>query len=115
MGVVRRCGRAVQAASPVRLPPAPAAAPAQLPPLTWPRLGHACRRACTHASLPCRRTPPATDNTDLHWAPTGFALTRADMVAYLQWLADTAHALGLAVGLKNAQDLLADVEDRMDW
>lgn len=34
---------------------------------------------------------------------------------YIRFIAGTAHALGMAAGLKNAGDLLPDVEASMDW
>lgn len=46
---------------------------------------------------------------------TGFPLTRADLVQYNKWLANTARSLGLAIGLKNAQSLIHQVEPFFDW
>jgi hypothetical protein len=46
---------------------------------------------------------------------TGFPLTKADLVQYNKWLATTAHSLGLAIGLKNAQSLIRQVEPFFDW
>ncbi len=40
------------------------------------------------------------DNLDAYTYNTGFKLTAANQIAYNTWLADTAHSLGLAVGLK---------------
>jgi hypothetical protein len=50
------------------------------------------------------------DNVD-GWESGGsyFGLTKNDSVAYFKKMADYAHGLGLAVGLKNAQDMLDDV------
>lgn len=39
-------------------------------------------------------------------APTGFPLTQKHAIAYLKALSSAAHARGLAIGLKNALDLL---------
>jgi hypothetical protein len=48
------------------------------------------------------------DNIEIHDNDTGFPLTYADQLAYARWLADEAHARGLAIGLKNAPDMVAD-------
>ncbi len=48
------------------------------------------------------------DNIQIHDNDTGFPLTYADQLAYARWLADEAHARGLAIGLKNAPDMVAD-------
>ncbi len=51
---------------------------------------------------------------DSHGNPTGFPLTYADQLAYARWLADEAHARGLAIGLKNAPDMAADAVEVFD-
>lgn len=71
------------------------------------------RRLQWMAGIGCDGVDP--DNTDIHWADTGFNLTRGDLVDYIRFIAGTAHALGMAAGLKNAGDLLPDVEASMDW
>lgn len=48
------------------------------------------------------------DNIEIYDNDTGFPLTYADQLAYARWLADEAHARGLAIGIKNAPDMLAD-------
>jgi len=48
------------------------------------------------------------DNIDIHDNHTGFPLTYADQLAYARWLTDAAHARGLAIGLKNAPDMVTD-------
>jgi len=48
------------------------------------------------------------DNIEIYDNDTGFPLTYADQLAYARWLADEAHARGLAIGLKNAPDMVAD-------
>jgi endo-alpha-1,4-polygalactosaminidase (GH114 family) len=48
------------------------------------------------------------DNIEIHDNETGFPLTYADQLAYARWLADEAHARGLAIGIKNAPDMVAD-------
>jgi len=54
------------------------------------------------------------DNIDGYTNDTGFPLTDADQLAFNRWLAQEAHARGLAIGLKNdpdqAGDLLADFD-----
>jgi hypothetical protein len=47
------------------------------------------------------------DNTDCYGScNTGFPLTSNDALQYLQFLSDTARAIGLGVGLKNTLDLI---------
>jgi len=48
------------------------------------------------------------DNIEIHDNQTGFPITYQDQLAYAQWLADEAHARGLAIGIKNAPDMVAD-------
>jgi hypothetical protein len=48
------------------------------------------------------------DNIDLYENDTGFLLTYEDQLVYARWLADEAHARGLAIGLKNAPDMVMD-------
>lgn len=48
------------------------------------------------------------DNIEMHDTDTGFLITYADQLAYARWLADQAHLRGLAIGLKNAPDMVAD-------
>lgn len=48
------------------------------------------------------------DNIEIYDNDTGFPLTYADQLAYTRWLADEAHTRGLAIGLKNAPDMVAD-------
>lgn len=55
------------------------------------------------------------DNVDGYQNRTGFDLTEADQRAFLQWLADAAHARGLSVGLKNATDLAEEFSTVFDW
>jgi hypothetical protein len=49
------------------------------------------------------------DNIEIHDNETGFPITYADQLAYARWLAEEAHARGLAIGLKNAADMVAEV------
>lgn len=55
------------------------------------------------------------DNIDLHINDTGFAITEADVVAYVSALADMAHDLGLRIGQKNAPDLTAALAPHLDF
>jgi hypothetical protein len=48
------------------------------------------------------------DNIELLGNNTGFPITYGDQFAYARWLADEAHARGLAIALKNAPDMVAD-------
>jgi hypothetical protein len=48
------------------------------------------------------------DNIEIYTNNTGFPLTYADQLTYARWLADEAHARGLAIGIKNAPDMVAD-------
>lgn len=55
------------------------------------------------------------DNVDGWDNDSGFPLTRADQLAFDRWLAAEAHARGLAVGLKNALDLIPDLVGTFDF
>ncbi len=55
------------------------------------------------------------DNINLHWNDTGFEISYADQLAYNLWLAEAAHARGLAIGMKNNEDQAADLVDHFDW
>ena len=55
------------------------------------------------------------DNIEIHTNETGFPLTYQDQLDYAIWLANEAHARGLAIGLKNAPDQVADLVDLYDF
>ncbi len=55
------------------------------------------------------------DNVDTYFADTGFPLTEADQLQFNRWLADEAHARGLAIGQKNVPDLTADLVAHFDF
>ncbi|CAM3655090.1 endo alpha-1,4 polygalactosaminidase [Occultella aeris] len=55
------------------------------------------------------------DNIDSYDTETGFDLTRADAVTYALWWASAAHERGLAVGQKNAPDLVGELVDSFDF
>lgn len=46
---------------------------------------------------------------------TGFDLAEADQIRFNRWLADQAHARGLAIGQKNIPDLTATLEPDFDF
>lgn len=55
------------------------------------------------------------DNIEIHDNDTGFPITYAEQVAYARWLADEAHARGLAIGLKNAADMVTEALPFFDF
>jgi hypothetical protein len=55
------------------------------------------------------------DNIEIYDNNTGFPLTYEDQLAYARWLADEAHARGLAIGIKNAPDMVADSLEFFDF
>ncbi|EKD14132.1 uncharacterized protein L3040_007869 [Drepanopeziza brunnea f. sp. 'multigermtubi'] len=55
------------------------------------------------------------DNVDGFGNANGVGLTEADGVDFLNYLADTAHAQGLSIGLKNAAALVDSVLDKMQF
>jgi hypothetical protein len=48
------------------------------------------------------------DNIEIYDSDTGFPLTYQDQLTYARWLAGETHARGLAIGLKNAPDMVVD-------
>jgi hypothetical protein len=60
------------------------------------------------------------DGVEFDWADsyaqnTGFDISKADSLQFDTWLAKSAHAHGLAVGLKNALGLVRSLVDRFDF
>ncbi len=55
------------------------------------------------------------DNVDGYTTNTGFPLTYQHQLTYNLWIAEQAHARGLAVGLKNDLDQIADLLPHFDW
>ncbi len=55
------------------------------------------------------------DNMDLHWANTGFPISKQDQIRYSLWLANEAHKRGLSIGQKNAGDLASVLVAHFDW
>jgi len=55
------------------------------------------------------------DNVDGYTNSTGFTLTAQDQLDYNRYLADEAHARGLAIALKNDVDQLAALEPSFDF
>ncbi|KAG4439337.1 hypothetical protein IFR05_005149 [Cadophora sp. M221] len=65
------------------------------------------------ASKGCDAVDP--DNVDGFGNANGVGLTSADGVDFLNFLADTAHAKGLSIGLKNAASIVGEVLDKMQF
>jgi hypothetical protein len=55
------------------------------------------------------------DNIQIHDNATGFPITYKDQLKYARWLADEAHARGLAIGLKNASDMVMEALSFFDF
>lgn len=55
------------------------------------------------------------DNVDGYQNNTGFPLTADNQINYNHWLANAAHARGLAVGLKNDLDQVVTLRDVFDF
>jgi hypothetical protein len=55
------------------------------------------------------------DNMEIHDNDTGFDIRYDDQLKYARWLADEAHARGLAIGMKNAADQVNDLVDGFDF
>lgn len=55
------------------------------------------------------------DNVDGFSNPTGFNITIDDQRVFNLWLAEAAHARGLAIGLKNAAELVGDLVAHFDF
>jgi hypothetical protein len=55
------------------------------------------------------------DNIDGYSNSTGFPLTAQDQLTYNTWIANTAHSMGLSVGLKNDNDQTTQLEPSFDW
>ncbi len=46
---------------------------------------------------------------------TNFNMTLDESIAYVRWLTNEAHSRGLGIGLKNAEEMVPDVVDEVDW
>jgi hypothetical protein len=55
------------------------------------------------------------DNVDGFQNNTGFPLTAAEQLTYNEWLANTAHTLGLSIALKSDTDQAAELEPYFDF
>jgi hypothetical protein len=55
------------------------------------------------------------DNVDGFSNETGFDISKDDQLAFNRWLADAAHARGLAIGLKNAAELVDELVIAFDF
>ena len=77
-----------------------------LDPLMTDRLDLAVQKRCDGVD---------PDNVDGYANDTGFDISYLDQLDYNTWLADQAHARGLAVGLKNDLDQIKDLLPYFDW
>lgn len=55
------------------------------------------------------------DNVNAYTQDSGFPLTRDDQITYNRWLAEEAHARGLAIGLKNDLEQIPALVDDFDF
>jgi hypothetical protein len=55
------------------------------------------------------------DNIEIADNDTGFPIAYEDQLAYALWLAEEAHARGLAIGLKNAPEMATDAVGSFDF
>lgn len=55
------------------------------------------------------------DNLQIYDNDTGFPITYEDQMAYARWLAEEAHARGLAIGMKNASDQVNELVNLFDF
>ena len=55
------------------------------------------------------------DNVDAYTNDSGFTLSARDQIAYNTYLAQTAHARGLAAGLKNDFDQVTELEPKFEF
>jgi hypothetical protein len=55
------------------------------------------------------------DNVDGFSTETGFDISEAEQLAFNRWLAEAAHRHGLAIGLKNAAELVEELVDLYDF
>jgi hypothetical protein len=55
------------------------------------------------------------DNVEGFQDNTGFPITAAEQLTYNEWLANTAHALGLSIALKNDTSQVAELEPYYDF
>ncbi len=55
------------------------------------------------------------DNVEGFEVETGFPLTAAEQLTYNEWLAETAHSLGLSIALKNDRQQAAELEPYFDF
>ncbi|GAB2175487.1 endo alpha-1,4 polygalactosaminidase [Dongia sp. agr-C8] len=77
-----------------------------LAPILEARLDHAVEKACDAVD---------PDNVDGFTNMTGFDIAKDDQRDFNLWLAAAAHARGLAIGLKNAAELVPDLADSFDF
>jgi hypothetical protein len=73
--------------------------------MAW-RMDSAARKGCDGLD---------PDNIDGYSNANGLGLTESDAIHYVIWLANQAHARGLAIGLKNGGDIVSDVVNCLEW
>ncbi|WP_395023332.1 endo alpha-1,4 polygalactosaminidase [Dongia sp.] len=77
-----------------------------LAPILEARLDRAVEKSCDAVD---------PDNVDGFSNATGFDISKDDQRSFNLWLVEAAHARGLAIGLKNAAELVPDLADRFDF
>lgn len=55
------------------------------------------------------------ENGDVVNIGTNFNMTLDESIAYVLWLTEEAHSRGLGIGLKNAEEMVPDVVNEVDW
>lgn len=55
------------------------------------------------------------DNVDGLYNDIGFSLSKADGLDYLKFLAEAAHSRGMAIGRKNAGDIISELVDQFEF
>jgi len=55
------------------------------------------------------------DNVNGYDNDNGLVFTQASALDYVNFLVDAAYVRNLAIGLKNAVDIVPDVIDKMEW
>jgi len=77
-----------------------------LKPIMLKRLDLAKQKACDGVE---------SDNVDGYTNSTGFSLTKEDQITYNKFLAQEAHQRGLSIALKNAVDIIDELEPYFDF
>jgi hypothetical protein len=77
-----------------------------LAPILEARLDLAAQKSCDAVD---------PDNVDGFGNETGFDISASDQLGFNRWLAEAAHARGLAIGLKNAAELVDELAPVFDF